>query len=71
MHDMLTTVPNLPQPDAAYARILEAHQGLSIEESVALNARLVLILVNHVGDMQVLAEAIDLARNTSPKSPKP
>lgn len=57
----LLTQPNLPDPDAAYAALLAAHKGLSEAESHAFNARLVLILMNHVGDPQVLAEALRLA----------
>ncbi|MEO0361725.1 MAG: DUF2783 domain-containing protein, partial [Pseudomonadota bacterium] len=46
----LTTSPNLADPDGAYAALLAAHRGLSDAESHALNARLVLILANHIGD---------------------
>ena len=46
---MLVTDSNVARPDEAYAMILAAHEGLSIDESHALNARLVLILANHVG----------------------
>jgi Protein of unknown function (DUF2783) len=58
----LITTPNLPDPDAAYAALLAAHKGLTEAQSHALNARLVLILMNHVGDVQTLAEALTLAR---------
>lgn len=58
----LITTPNLRDPDAAYATLLAAHKGLSEAESHALNARLVLILMNHVGDLEVLKQALDLAR---------
>lgn len=54
--------PNLPNPDAAYEALVEAHRGASEAESAALNARLVLILSNHIGDLAVLKEAIALAR---------
>ena len=57
----LITTPNLPDPDGTYAALLTAHKGLSMAESQALNARLILILVNHIGDPDVLAEAIALA----------
>ena len=60
----LVTDPNLPDRDAVYARIIEAHRGLSEAESAALNARLVLILTNHIGAPEVIAEAIALARRT-------
>lgn len=50
-------------PDAAYRAIVEAHRGLSAEESAALNARLVLLLANQIGDLGVLREAVALARD--------
>lgn len=58
----LKTAPNLPRPDEAYALIIGAHEGLADEESTALNARLVLILANHIGDEETLREALELAR---------
>ena len=58
----LITTPNLPNPDDAYARLIAAHDGLSDADSHALNARLVLILMNHIGDPAVLAQALHLAR---------
>jgi Protein of unknown function (DUF2783) len=57
----LVTTPNLPEPDGFYAALLAAHKGLTEAESHALNARLVLILANHVGDMATLREVLDLA----------
>ena len=60
----LSTRSNFPDPDTAYRALVEAHRGLSEAESAALNARLVLILANHIGDPQILAEALRLARAT-------
>lgn len=57
----LTVTPNFEDADGFYAGLLAAHRGRSEPESHALNARLVLILANHVGDRAVLAEALDLA----------
>ncbi len=54
--------PNLPDQDGFYAELLVAHRGLSEAESHALDARLVLILANHVGDREALREALALAR---------
>lgn len=48
--------------DDLYAALLEAHEGLSEDESARLNARLVLILMNHTGDREVVEEAIRVAR---------
>ena len=57
----LITTPNLPRPDEAYASLIAAHDGLTEAESHAMNARLVLILMNHIGDDAVLAEALWVA----------
>ena len=57
--------PNLQDHDDFYAKLLAAHKGLSAEQSQALNAQLVIILANHIGDGQVLAEAIELASRPS------
>lgn len=56
--------PNLQDPDAFYAALVSTHQGLADEQSELLNARLVLILANHVGDLEALREALALARAT-------
>jgi len=58
----LITDPHLSAPDDFYAALIDAHRDLSPAESHALNARLVLLLANHIGDAEVLAEAIALAR---------
>lgn len=58
----VVTSPNLQDPDGFYAAFVAAHQGLSDEQSELLNARLALILANHVGDPDVLREALELAR---------
>ncbi len=47
--------------DGFYERLLDAHQGLSRAESEALNARLILLLANQIGDAVVLADCIDAA----------
>lgn len=57
----LVTHPNIPDADGFYAELLAAHKGLSEAESAALNARLVLILSNHVGNRAALGEALALA----------
>ena len=56
-----------PDPDRAYRSLIEAHRGLSDEESAALNTRLVLILANHVGDHGGAAEALLLAQVPAPR----
>ena len=54
--------PNIPDPDGFYDELLRAHEGLNDEESRAFDARLVLVLANHVGDREVLREALAAAR---------
>jgi len=54
--------PNIEMADDFYAELIAAHDGLSKDESDALNARLVLTLSNHIGDREVLTEAIEVAR---------
>ena len=60
----LITDPNTADADALYAELIACHDGLSDAQSQALNAALVLLLANHVGDMDVLREAIAEARRT-------
>ncbi len=60
----LITAANLGQPDDVYAALLAAHRGLTADQQAALNARLILILMNHIGDPQVLGAALELAKET-------
>lgn len=50
--------------DAFYAELLAAHEGLDTAASALLDARLVLLLANHVGDVGVLRQALRLARES-------
>ena len=59
----LDTDSRLPDPDRAYRALIDAHRGLTEEESATLNTRLVLILANQLGDEVLLEEAIALARS--------
>jgi hypothetical protein len=58
----LSTSSNFARPDDAFRAILEAHRGLNDAQSADLDAALVLILANHIGDLDVLREAIALAQ---------
>ena len=58
----LSTSSNFARPDDAFRAIVEAHRGLSDEQSADFDAALVLILANHIGDLDVLKEAIALAK---------
>ncbi|MEJ6404420.1 DUF2783 domain-containing protein [Yoonia sp. 2307UL14-13] len=58
----LNLTPNLTDPDGFYDDLVVAHDGLSKDESDALNARLILILANHIGDRSVLRAALRAAK---------
>lgn len=71
---LLKTDPNFHEPgrrffrdfspgDDFYEALIEAHNGLTDEQSEALNARLILLLANHIGDLRVLREALQAAKN--------
>jgi hypothetical protein len=53
---------NIADYDGFYERLIDTHNGLTEEESQMVNAKLVLLLANHIGDAQVLIEALALAR---------
>jgi hypothetical protein len=57
----LNTTRNVARPDDVYALLIEAHEGKTKEESDAFNARLILTLINHIGDEEAIAEALKLA----------
>jgi uncharacterized protein DUF2783 len=59
---VLSTSSNFTKPDDAFRAIVEAHRGLTDEQSADLDAALVLVLANHIGDIGVLREAIALAQ---------
>jgi len=54
--------PNITDADGFYDELLGVHQGLDKSQSDALNARLVLILANHIGNRATLSEALNAAR---------
>ncbi len=60
----LITQSQFAEPDAAYVALVEARRGLSEDEAAALDTRLALILANHIGDLDVLKEAIALAKGS-------
>lgn len=64
----LLTQPNLDAPDDFYEALIETHRDLSSEQSHALNARLVLLLANHIGRLEILKEALQAARSTGRRS---
>jgi hypothetical protein len=58
----LVTASQFADPDAAYLALVEARRSLTVAASAELDTRLVLILANHIGDLDVLREAIALAK---------
>jgi hypothetical protein len=59
----LNTESNLVAPDDFYERLIATHRGLSDAESALVNAKLILLLANHIGDPGVLAHAMAVARD--------
>jgi predicted LPLAT superfamily acyltransferase len=62
MNERLRTELNLAASDDFYQALIDMHEGLTVEESALANAKLVLLLANHIGDLEVLREAIAAAR---------
>jgi hypothetical protein len=58
----LITTPNLAAPDDFYEQLIAMHRGLDDEASALCNAKLILLLANHIGDAEVLAAAMAAAR---------
>ena len=61
MSDQLILTPNIDGGDDFYAELLAAHEGLEKPESDALNARLVLVLANQIGNREILTQALAAA----------
>ncbi len=61
----LSTNSNFAKPDDAFRAVVEAHRGLSEKQSADFDAALILILANHIGDIDVLREAIVLAKRSA------
>jgi len=58
----LNTDPNIAAPDDFYEALIDAHRDLTEAESALVNAKLILLLANHVGDAEVLRAALAAAR---------
>lgn len=56
----LITTPNIKDPDGFYAQLLELHEGHDKETSDTINAQLILVLSNHIGNRDILSEAFKL-----------
>lgn len=62
----LITEPNIDDVDGIYERLIALHAGRSDDESMATNARLILLLINHIGDAEAVKEAIARAADPRP-----
>jgi hypothetical protein len=58
----LIHTPNIPDPDGFYEELINAQRDLTDEQVELMNAKLILVLANQVGDRATLAEALALAR---------
>lgn len=58
----LVTTPNIAAPDDFYEALIDLHRGLDDAQSALVNAKLVLLLANHIGDADVLRAAMAAAR---------
>jgi hypothetical protein len=63
---MLNTTPHLDDPDALFAALIEAHRGLDPEASRRLDARIILLLANHIGSVAIMRAAIEAAKQAAP-----
>ncbi|WP_119154103.1 DUF2783 domain-containing protein [Caldimonas tepidiphila] len=54
--------PNIADPDGFYEELIESQRGLDDEQAALMNAKLVILLANHIGDREVLGEALRTAR---------
>jgi hypothetical protein len=66
---LLNVEPNIADQDAFYEMLVDTHQDLSDDQSRMLNAQLILLLANHIGDLQVLREAFAIARRNVEAAP--
>ena len=62
LNAQLNVGPNMADPDAFYELLVDSHQALSDAQSAMLNAQLILLLANHIGDLGVLRQAFAIAR---------
>ncbi len=66
MHHKLRVDPHIPKPDDFYETLIDLHRDLTDAQSHRINAKLILLLANHIGDPEVLSEAIAVARGEKP-----
>lgn len=64
----LTVCENLENYDDVYQVIIDMHRGMTDEESEKANAKLILLLANHIGDLEVIREAATIVRSNTPST---
>lgn len=64
----LCTVPNIADADGIYEKLIALHEGRDENDSMRVNARLILLLINHIGDAQIVEEAIACAGRENKRS---
>ena len=69
LNTVLNTQPNLESPDDFYEALIEVHRELSPAQSQQLNAALILLLANHIGQRDVLTQALKAARDSTLSQP--
>ncbi len=62
MTGKLRTAPGIKNPDDFYSRLIELHEGLSSADSHKMNAKVILMLANHIGDSDVLNEVLEYVK---------
>jgi len=62
MSEVLRETLNVASPDELYELLIKAHEGLSEAECLKLDAKLIILLSNHIGDIDVLRSAIAKAK---------
>lgn len=58
----LILTPNLADPDGIYEKLIALHEGRDTADSQRINARLIMTLINHIGDRETILEAIAVAK---------
>ncbi|MEE4210410.1 MAG: DUF2783 domain-containing protein [Parvularcula sp.] len=66
----IDTSPRISHPDELYQMLIDAHADLSDDASMKLNAKLILLLSNHVGDLGIIQQAVELAREVVQTCPQ-
>ena len=59
----LNIEPAIARADDFYEALIDTHRDLTLEQSQVVNAKLILLLANHIGDLDVLRDALKRARD--------